>query len=649
MRAGVNTNSGYAATSFASTSASGAANSSVATASLASTNTATTRSTAPRPNPAASPGSPSHWAMRPSANHARVAGVSAARSTASTLNPAAAQPATNSARDVPNTTPAIRSSPIPPIGTGGAAFGASTSSSPYTAPVSWRSPARIGAHTDSTRAASAMHITWTDEIRSGDACASRAHVRTSIVWFGWCMRAAKQPSIPDARSPNSERTSSPPSATIRVSMSSRIRISACRTVRVRAELSRDASSRCRNTRPAGGPSAACAPASAIVASAGISAAIPARAAASCSDDSGTQLAGTSTVSPGTVTVRLVATGAGCDDGDGECSAAVGFEVQASTSPSAAIAERIDRDGTRDAAEDRANTAVDPPAPRVQRSAAMAAADPPEPPDVQSLLAENAALREQNDLLSAVIAHSPAVIFAKDLAGRFLLCNDSYRRAFPRVHEFIGKTDLDVIGGEAAEVVRDNDRKIREGGVAVEIEEVIPQDDGVHTYISIKFPLKTRDGQVTGIVGIATDISERKRGEEERARLQQRIIDVQRATLSELSTPIVPLADGVIAMPLVGAIDSDRATQIMQALLAGLTASRAHTAILDITGVRSVDTHVAGALLQSARAARLLGAQVLVTGIRPDVAHALVELGADWAGIETLATLQAGVARALTRR
>lgn len=278
---------------------------------------------------------------------------------------------------------------------------------------------------------------------------------------------------------------------------------------------------------------------------------------------------------------------------------------------------------------------------------MSAPDPA--PDVQALLAEVTALRERDDLLSAVIAHSPAVIFAKDLAGRFLLCNDAYRRAFPRVTEFIGKTDHDLMDADAAAVVQANDRRIQDGGVAVELEEVIPQDDGVHTYISIKFPLRTRDGAVAGIVGIATDITDRKRHEEERADLQQQIIDVQRATLGELSTPIVPLADGILAMPLVGAIDSDRANQIMQALLEGLTAARAHTAILDITGVRSVDTHVAGALLQSARAARLLGARVIVTGIRPDVAAALVELGADWTGIETLATLQAGVARALARR
>lgn len=277
-------------------------------------------------------------------------------------------------------------------------------------------------------------------------------------------------------------------------------------------------------------------------------------------------------------------------------------------------------------------------------------NPESTPDLQALLAENAALRERNDLLNAVIAHSPAVIFAKDQAGRLILHNNKYEQAFPQLAgKLLGKTDHEIVGGAAAEMIIENDRQIREGGVPIEVEEQLPHADGLHTYIAIKFPLFDRNGAVSGLAGIATDITERKRGEEERARLQQQIIDVQRATLSELSTPIVPLADGVIAMPLVGAIDSERARQIMEALLNGLTASRAHTAILDITGVRAVDTHVAGALLQSARAARLLGARVIVTGIRPDVAQALVGLDTDWTGVETLSNLQAGVALALTRR
>lgn len=271
-------------------------------------------------------------------------------------------------------------------------------------------------------------------------------------------------------------------------------------------------------------------------------------------------------------------------------------------------------------------------------------------ELAALRAEVVALRARNDLMSAVIAYSPAAIFAKDRDGKLTLFNRRYASAVPGdTGEIIGKTDAEIFGAETGAAVRENDLRVMDGGAAIEVEELIPQPDGLHTYLSIKFPLYDRDGNTVGIAGVATDITERKRVEEERAVLQQQIIDVQRATLSELSTPIVPLADGVIALPLIGAIDPERARHIMQALLDGLTASRAHTAILDITGVRAVDTQVAGALLQAARAARLLGAQVIITGIRPDVAQALVHLGTDWTGIETLSNLQAGVALALSRR
>jgi rsbT co-antagonist protein RsbR len=128
-----------------------------------------------------------------------------------------------------------------------------------------------------------------------------------------------------------------------------------------------------------------------------------------------------------------------------------------------------------------------------------------------------------------------------------------------------------------------------------------------------------------------------------------VIEAQRAALRELSTPLVPLADGVIAMPLIGTIDSVRAHEVMEKLLDGIISLRARTAILDITGVKVVDTMVADALLKVARAARLFGAHVILTGIGPDVARSLGQIGADLSGIVTLGTLQSGIAHALNQR
>ena len=101
------------------------------------------------------------------------------------------------------------------------------------------------------------------------------------------------------------------------------------------------------------------------------------------------------------------------------------------------------------------------------------------------------------------------------------------------------------------------------------------------------------------------------------------------------------------MPIVGTIDAARATQIMEALLKGITDMQAHTVILDVTGVRVMNAEIAEALLRTARAARLLGARIVLTGIRPEVASALVELRVDIEGIVTRGTLQSGIAYALS--
>ena len=143
-----------------------------------------------------------------------------------------------------------------------------------------------------------------------------------------------------------------------------------------------------------------------------------------------------------------------------------------------------------------------------------------------------------------------------------------------------------------------------------------------------------------------DISERKRAEAEREALQQQIISAQRETLREISSPLIPISDKVVIMPLIGTIDSMRADQIMETLLEGVARLQADLVILDITGVPVVDTQVAQAFIQSAQAVRLLGAQVMITGIQPQIAQTLVHLGVDLRSIQTRGSLQDGIAAAL---
>ncbi len=126
------------------------------------------------------------------------------------------------------------------------------------------------------------------------------------------------------------------------------------------------------------------------------------------------------------------------------------------------------------------------------------------------------------------------------------------------------------------------------------------------------------------------------------------IESQQQTIRELSTPILPLYEGILVLPLVGAIDSFRASQMMERLLTTIAERQADIVILDITGVPVIDTAVANYLLQTARAAQLIGAHVILVGIGPEIAQTMVQLGVDVSSIEVGATLQSGIDLALRR-
>lgn len=168
-------------------------------------------------------------------------------------------------------------------------------------------------------------------------------------------------------------------------------------------------------------------------------------------------------------------------------------------------------------------------------------------------------------------------------------------------------------------------------------------------------LRNAAGEPVALGGITRDITEQvqqaerlRAAEAERAAMQERVIATQQAMLREVSTPLIPLLDGVVAMPLVGSVDAQRAQQILETLLDGVATSQASIAILDITGVSMVDTDVADALVRAAQAVKLLGATVMLTGIRPEVAQTLVNLGVDLGGIQTRSTLQSGIAEVIRK-
>lgn len=130
--------------------------------------------------------------------------------------------------------------------------------------------------------------------------------------------------------------------------------------------------------------------------------------------------------------------------------------------------------------------------------------------------------------------------------------------------------------------------------------------------------------------------------------QEEKLAAQAALLAEQLTPIIPISDRIMVMPLIGTIDAQRAENIMTTLLEGIRRSGASIAILDVTGVPKVEEDTADGLVRIARAAGLIGAQVILTGLRSDVARTLVEIGADLSGITMRGTLQSGIAYAMKR-
>jgi rsbT co-antagonist protein RsbR len=130
--------------------------------------------------------------------------------------------------------------------------------------------------------------------------------------------------------------------------------------------------------------------------------------------------------------------------------------------------------------------------------------------------------------------------------------------------------------------------------------------------------------------------------------REEIIARQQQELLELSTPVVQLWHGVLALPLIGTLDSARTQVVMESLLQAIVETGSSIAIIDITGVPVVDTLVAQHLLKTVAAARLMGADCIISGIRPQIAQTIVHLGVEINDVITKATLADAFAIALTR-
>jgi PAS domain S-box-containing protein len=131
-----------------------------------------------------------------------------------------------------------------------------------------------------------------------------------------------------------------------------------------------------------------------------------------------------------------------------------------------------------------------------------------------------ALSRSEARLRDILDNSAMVVFLKDLDGRYMLVNRLFEELFPQGEPTVGKTDYDIFPPEVAETLREDDRRALDASGPVDAEETVPTADGDRVYLSVKFPLFDSDGKPYGVCGIATDITERKRAEEERAELAE---------------------------------------------------------------------------------------------------------------------------------
>ena len=274
-------------------------------------------------------------------------------------------------------------------------------------------------------------------------------------------------------------------------------------------------------------------------------------------------------------------------------------------------------------------------------------------EIAALQQELASVHEQNKQLAnesqtfrGLVENAPDAISLVDMQGRTTYANAAhkYLSGYGDAAEGMPYTAF-FFPEDTAQIDRAGHQAFEQGLWVGPLRWRHREGHGLPIYVSL-FLRRDQRGAALGYAMITRDMTAQAQAERERLELREQIIEAQDATLRELSTPLIPLADEVVAMPLIGSIDTRRAQQIVETLLEGVASQRASMAIIDITGVPIVDTQVASALLRAAQAVKLLGAKVVLTGIRPEVAQTLVGLGLDLSGIVTLASLQSGIAYAL---
>ncbi len=211
-------------------------------------------------------------------------------------------------------------------------------------------------------------------------------------------------------------------------------------------------------------------------------------------------------------------------------------------------------------------------------------------------------------------------------------------------EAIGRSPLDFTAPEAREEAL---RRIQSGSEEP-YDTIMLRSDGSRFVVRARGRMFERNGRKIRITALF-DVSAQRQAEEalRQASVREETLRIQNDLVARISAPLLPISDNAIVLPLIAQVNEGRAAQVLETLTSGVVTYRAHYAILDVTGVDGLDGRAVDLLVSAARAVALLGAEMIVTGIRPELALRLVDY--DLGHIKTFGTLGQGVAHALRRR
>ncbi len=265
-------------------------------------------------------------------------------------------------------------------------------------------------------------------------------------------------------------------------------------------------------------------------------------------------------------------------------------------------------------------------------------------DISKRKSAEDALRESEERFRAIFETAQDSIFIKDRSFRYTQVNPAMEKLFGApVSELIGRTDNELFGEEAGVHIRDVDSRVL-GGEIIDETDNKPVDGVPRTFHTIKVPIRDSSGGIAGLCGIARDITEQKE-------LERKLHDSfgkLMKSYEELAIPVIQVHDSVLAIPIMGVLDDMRINRLTETMLHRIADTRSLVVILDLTAIRSIDSDVANHLLETVAAARLLGAECILTGISPGVAAATVRLGLDEMDLVTRGSLQEGLAYAMQR-